>query len=55
MAEETDVGRQEAQFYFTLGADGLRISMLVTCLRLQFGDVKGVSQFADLWVATKYF
>lgn len=28
----TDVGRQEAQFYFTSGADGLRISMLVTCL-----------------------
>lgn len=53
--ENTDIGRQEVQFYFTLGADGLTTSLLVTCPGLQFGDVEGVSQFADLWVAAKYF
>lgn len=53
--ENTDVGRQEVQFYFTLGADGLTTSLLVTCPGSQFGDVEGVSQFADLWVAARYF
>lgn len=54
-AEKTHVGRQEVQFYFTLGADGLTTSLLVTCPGSQFGDVEGVSQFADLWVAARYF